>query len=94
MNLGAVPTGFIDKWKLYFASFDQIQWMPFMIGAIALAILIIWPKINKKIPASLISIIVTTALVAFKIRCSNDWDPIHEFIIVIPNAVNSTYNME
>lgn len=64
MNLGAVPTGFIDKWKLYFASFDQIQWMPFMIGAIALAILIIWPKINKKIPASLISIIVTTALVA------------------------------
>ena len=55
MNLGAVPTGFIDKWKLYFASFDQIQWMPFMIGAIALAILIIWPKINKKIPASLIS---------------------------------------
>ena len=64
MNLGAVPTGFIDKWKLYFASFDQIQWMPFMIGAIALAILIIWPKIKKKIPASLISIIVTTALVA------------------------------
>lgn len=64
MNLGAIPTGFIDKWKLYFSSFDQIQWMPFMIGAIALAILIIWPKINKKIPASLISIIVTTALVA------------------------------
>lgn len=64
MNIGSVPTGFIDKWNLYFSSFDEIQWMPFIIGAIALAILIIWPKINKRIPASLISIIVTTALVA------------------------------
>lgn len=64
MDIGAVPTKFIEKWQLYFSSFDKIQWMPFLIGAIALAILIIWPRINKRIPASLISIIVTTALVA------------------------------
>ena len=78
-----------------FCIIDQIQWMPFMIGAIALAILIIWPKINKKIPASLISIIVTTALVALlKLDVQTIGTQIHEFIIVIPNAVNSTYNME
>ena len=64
MNIGAVPTEFIEKWQLYFSSFDKIQWLPFLIGAIALAILIIWPRINKRIPASLISIVVTTALVA------------------------------
>ena len=64
MDIGAVPTKFIEKWQLYFSSFDKIQWMPFLIGAIALAILIIWPRINKRIPASLISIVVTTALVA------------------------------
>ena len=64
MDIGAVPTKFIEKWQLYFSSFDKIQWMPFLIGAIALTILIIWPRINKRIPASLISIVVTTALVA------------------------------
>lgn len=64
MDIGAVPTKFIEKWQLYFSSFDKIQWLPFFIGGIALAILIIWPRINKRIPASLISIVVTTALVA------------------------------
>lgn len=64
MNIGSVPTGFIDKWKLYFSSFDEAQWLPSIIGIIALIILIVWPKVNKRIPASLISIIITTALVA------------------------------
>lgn len=64
MDIGAVPTKFIEKWQLYFSSFDKIQWLPFLIGGIALAILIIWPRINKRIPASLISIVVTTVLVA------------------------------
>ena len=64
MNIGSVPTGFIDKWKLYFSSFDEAQWLPSIIGIIALIILIVWPKVNKRIPASLISIIVTTTLVA------------------------------
>ena len=64
MTLENVPTGFIDKWKLYFSSANQIHWMPFIIGLIALIILMIWPRINKKIPASLVSIVVTTVLVA------------------------------
>lgn len=64
MNIGSVPTGFIDKWKLYFSSFDEAQLLPTIIGIIALFILIVWPKINKRIPASLISILITTALVA------------------------------
>lgn len=64
MTLENVPTGFIDKWKLYFSSANQIHWMPFIIGLIALIILMIWPRIKKKIPASLVSIVVTTVLVA------------------------------
>lgn len=63
MNIGAVPTEFIDKWIFYFESFDKARLLPFIIGALALAILIVWPKINKKIPGSLIAIVVTTILV-------------------------------
>lgn len=64
MDIGAVPTEFIDKWIYYFESFDKARLLPFVIGALALAILIVWPKINKKIPGSLIAIVVTTILVA------------------------------
>ena len=47
-----------------FFFFDEAQLLPTIIGIIALFILIVWPKINKRIPASLISILITTALVA------------------------------
>ncbi|MDE5977494.1 MAG: sulfate permease [Turicibacter sp.] len=65
MDLSSVPISFVNKWKLYFTSLDHIQLEPTIIGIIALAILIIWPRVNKKIPASLISIIVTTLIVFF-----------------------------
>lgn len=64
MNIGAVPTEFIEKWVFYFQSFDKASLLPFLIGALALGILILWPKINKRIPGSLIAIIVTTILVS------------------------------
>ncbi len=63
MDIGSVPTEFIDKWIFYFESMDKAQLLPFLIGALALIILIVWPKINRKIPGSLIAIVVTTLLV-------------------------------
>ena len=63
MEIGAAPTEFIDKWVFYFESMDKAQLLPFLIGALALIILIVWPKVNKKIPGSLIAILVTTLLV-------------------------------
>lgn len=63
MDIGAVPTEFVDKWIFYFESIDKAQLLPFLIGMLALVILIFWPKINKKIPGSLIAILITTLLV-------------------------------
>ena len=64
MDIGAVPTEFVEKWMFYFQSFDKASLLPFLIGVLALAILIVWPKINKRIPGSLIAIVVTTLLVS------------------------------
>lgn len=63
MDIGAVPTEFVDKWIFYFESIDKTRLLPSLIGALALVILIFWPRINKKIPGSLIAILVTTLLV-------------------------------
>ena len=64
MDIGAVPTEFVDKWIFYFESIDKAQLLPFLIGLLALVILIFWPRINKKIPGSLIAILLTTLLVS------------------------------
>ena len=57
------PADAIGKIQLYISSFDTINWVSVLIGILALAICILWPKITTKIPGSLIAIIVTTLLV-------------------------------
>lgn len=44
-------------------SFGTVNLMSVLVGAIALLILIVWPKISKKIPGSLIAVIVGVVIV-------------------------------
>ncbi len=44
-------------------SITTINWQALLMGAIALAILIVWPKISKKIPGSLIAVVVGVVVV-------------------------------
>lgn len=57
------PTNTFDKLKILVNNFDNINIQAFIIGAISLAILIIWPRINRKIPGSLIAVIFAAAAV-------------------------------
>lgn len=57
------PTDTFDKLKILFNHFDNINIQAFIIGSISLAILIIWPRINRKIPGSLIAVIFAAAAV-------------------------------
>lgn len=57
------PTDTFDKLKVLFNHFGNINIQAFIIGAISLAILMIWPRINRKIPGSLIAVIVAAAAV-------------------------------
>ncbi len=49
---------------IYGITHDGISTWALVIGLISLAILIVWPKINKLIPPSLIAVIVASAIVA------------------------------
>lgn len=57
------PIETIDKMKEVGANFHTLNVWALAVGALALAILIIWPKFIKKIPASLIAVIVTASVV-------------------------------
>ena len=62
---GASPIGSIDKLIEFFKNISTINLTSFFIGIISLLIVIIFPKIFKKIPESLISILIATFLVLF-----------------------------
>ena len=57
------PIETIEKVEEVIKSFATFNWQALVIGAVSLAILIIVPKFLKKIPASIIAIIVCAALV-------------------------------
>lgn len=57
------PIETMDKLKQVVSCIGTFQAPALLIGCIALAILIFWPKVSKKIPASLVAVLVTAALV-------------------------------
>ncbi len=61
LGLKDVPSEFIPKWQLYLSSLDQIDWTTAIVGLVSLAIVIGAPRISKKLPGALISIVLVTA---------------------------------
>lgn len=59
----AVPADFIDKWKYYLTHFDAVNWYAFLIGLFTILVSVYWPKINKKVPGTLIALLVSTLAV-------------------------------
>lgn len=57
------PIETIDKLKEVISCIATFNWQAFVIGAVSLAILIIFPKFIKRIPPSIFAIIISAALV-------------------------------
>ena len=62
LNFGdeKVPGDFIGKWMLYFRHFDTINWWNTAISILSIIIIAITPRFSKKIPGSLVAIILVT----------------------------------
>lgn len=71
LNIADVPTEFIPKWIAYFNNLSSINLYEAGLSIISLLIIIYWPKINKKIPGSLIAIILGTILSLLLQRFAN-----------------------
>ena len=65
LGLTNVPSEFIPKWGVYFQNFDKIDWVTVAVGFVSLLIIILTPKVSKKLPGALIAIIVVTVAVYF-----------------------------
>lgn len=65
LGLKNMPSEFIPKWGVYFQNFGHIHWTTFIVGLVSLLIIIVTPKISKKLPGALIAIIIVTAAMYF-----------------------------
>lgn len=63
LSMGAVPAEFTDKLVAYAQHLNTIHLPTLLIGLLALSIQIFWPRVSQKIPGSLVTIFVTTAIV-------------------------------
>ena len=62
LQIESVPAGFIDKWVVYFQHFDTVSWWSLLIGVGSILLIVFTPKISRKIPGSLVAIIIMTVV--------------------------------
>ena len=60
LQIESVPAGFIDKWAVYFRHFDTVSWWSLLVGVGSILIIVFTPKISRKLPGSLVAIIIMT----------------------------------
>ena len=64
MGIEDVPANFIDKWVCYYQNIGNINWASLAVGIASILIIVFTPRVSKRLPGSLIAIIVMTAICA------------------------------
>ena len=65
LNIDNVPAEFFPKWQSYFENMNSLNIWSLIIGLMCVFIIILWPKVNKTIPGSMIALLIATLLVKF-----------------------------
>lgn len=63
LQIDKIPVDFSEKWILYFHNIASVNPATVLIALLSLLIMIFWTKVSRKIPGSIIAIIISTILV-------------------------------
>ena len=63
MSMDSVPSDFIEKWGAYVANIANIDPWSAAVGIVSVIIISLMPKLSKKVPGSLVAIIIMTVAV-------------------------------
>jgi len=64
LRMGEVPAPFLAKWKAYAANLPTASPAAIGVALGSLALLIVWPKISRRIPGPIVAILVASVAVA------------------------------
>ncbi len=62
LTIENLPSEFIPQWSAYFSHLGTFKLHEFLLSLGCLLVIIFWPKVTKKVPGSLIAIILGTAV--------------------------------
>lgn len=96
LQIKTVPSEFINKLIVYFNNFHTINYQSVFISILTLLIIILWPKINKKIPGTFVAIIVVTLVtMIFKLNITTIGSQFGELSSSLPQITlpNITFKM-
>src|SRR5690606_3634625 len=63
LDLEDLPPEFIHQWRAYAANIGSADLPTVAIAALAVTIILLWPRVSRKIPAPFVALIATTLLV-------------------------------
>ncbi len=61
LRMGAVPASFLEKWTAFARHLDAVNWVAAAVSAGSLALLILWPRVSRRIPAPFVVLLLGTA---------------------------------
>jgi SulP family sulfate permease len=65
IRMGTLPADFIGKWTSYARNATGVTPAAIGVSALALAIILVWPKISRRIPGMFVALVVTTLVARF-----------------------------
>jgi SulP family sulfate permease len=63
LKMGAVPPDFVAKWTAFAEHIGSVDWTTGAVAVSTLAVLIVWPKISRMVPAPFVAMILATLAV-------------------------------
>ena len=63
LRMGNVPPEFVEKWAAYADAIGTVSLPAVGISALALAILLLWPKVSGRVPGPFVALVACTAVV-------------------------------
>lgn len=63
LRMGDVPVAFLSKWAAYARSIGTISRPSLLMASLALGIILLWPRISRRVPGAIVAILVTAWLV-------------------------------
>jgi SulP family sulfate permease len=63
LRMGAVPADFLEKWAAFAEHVRSVNPYALGVSAMAVALIVVWPRINRRIPGPFVALLVATAVV-------------------------------
>jgi len=65
LKIDKIPVEFFEKWRLFLANIGSVNYYAVAISISTVLIIAVWPKISRKIPGSLIALVLASLAVSF-----------------------------